>query len=267
MPTLPFRATLLASLLAGLCPAASLAHTTTRLLRTETAYTDDFVQIALLGQTGVGGIADRVQITTNLPLDLLMALNFDAKVAVLRESDGYPVSAAVGAGWMHHFNSDVFTEELEKNLDDSTVDADATIYKLFFVASKELDPRLRVHGGFQMLRGRFETRIVGGPDSEDFADGELTTTFLADNTTLAAGVDLRLSGALIFVAEAARDLTNGRARGGLGLETGIGPFRFGLGATWPGIDLGEEDLLVLDDEDLELPSIPFIPHMTLYFRF
>ncbi len=267
MPIPPLRSALTAIALAGLLPSVSIAHTTTRLLRTETAYTDDCVQIALLGQTGVGGIADRVQITTSLPLDLLMALNLDAKVAVLRESDGYPLSVAVGAGWLHHFNSDVFTEALEEDLDDSTVEADATIYKLFFVASKKLDPRLRVHGGFQMLRGRFEARIVGGSDSDGFAGGELTTAFLADNTALMAGVDLRLSSALILVAEAGRDLTRGRARSGLGLETGIGPFRLGLGATFPGIDLSEEDLLVLDEEDVDPPSIPFIPHMTLYFRF
>jgi len=95
----------------------------------------------------------------------------------------------------------------------------------------------------------------------------MTATLLTDNTSLMAGLDLRISDALIVVAEGGRDLSNGATRAGLGMETGLGPLRLGLGATWPGIDLSSDELLFLDEEQESPPSLPFFPHLTLYFRF
>lgn len=258
-------------LLTAVAALPARAYTTTRLLQMETAYTDDFVQIGLWGQSGVGGIADRVQITTFLPLDLVASINADFKVLTIREVDGMPVTVALGGGWLHQLGMDRLKEELEKDEPGAIVDIDATIFKAFAVVSREVNPKLRVHGTMQMMRGGLKARVEGTEESEDFQGGLVTMALEPDNNSLMLGADLHLADSLILMGEAGSDLTNGVGRYGLGLATGIGPFRLGLGATWPGIGLTNEDALIFGDDDEasneEIANLPCIPRLTLAFRF
>ncbi|MBN2069988.1 MAG: hypothetical protein JW814_00920 [Candidatus Krumholzibacteriota bacterium] len=262
------KAALIAALLLSLFTAGSVAdqppHSIfpVKLMNLETGYllgNGQNTKIGL-GDSGIG-LFGRVQITTNTLMDMLTLVNGQVKVGILPDEGPFP-ALSTGMGYYNLVSSDylvdivmeqAFTEEK------MSISSGLDILSWFISASKKINDRLRFHAGFQYrrLEGHLKTDepVDMGSDGDSMGI-EVAFRETASHRSILFGADVDLFDHLKFMLELGSDLSYGRARGGAGVQVGVGgSFAFQAGVLWPGISL---------DEDID---IPVLPHISLFWRF
>ena len=233
-----------------------------KLLNLETGYIlgrGGNVQIGL-GQSGFGE-ADRMQLTTDVLLDLLTFLNFQVKLGLLEDKGPMPALAAGFAYYNLVSSQYIVDTAIKEGFADTDMDMSSglEIYYFFASMSKRLNERARVHAGYQY---RYLTGYVSSDKPIELASDEDTVSvFLSvdQNTvhrSLLGAFDVDLVDRLKVILELGYDFSYEHARGGVGVRLALlNSFTLQVGALWPGIKIGE---------DFELPVLP---NVSMLWRF
>jgi len=205
-----------------------------------------------LGQSGVG-IAGRMQLTSDILMDLLTFLNFQLKLGLLKDDETFP---AVSAGFAY-YNLVSAPYIVDTAVREGFADADLElssgleVYYFFVSMSKSFSSNFRVHAGYQYryLSGYVDSdRPIELSSDEDTLSVSLSVEQSATHHCFVTGVDFDVLERLKIITELGYDFSYQRARGGLAMRLGIlHSFSFQAGFLWPGIKIGE---------DFELPVLP-----------
>jgi len=213
-----------------------------------------------IGQSGMG-VAGRMQLTSDVLLDLLTFLNFQVKVGFLKDDGPLP---ALSTGFSY-YNLVSASYIVDTAVREGFADADLElssgleIYYFFVSFSKAINPNFRVHAGYQYryLSGYVDSdKPVELASEEDTLSVSLSVEQNAVHNCFVSGMDFDVLDRLKIITEFGYDFSYERARGGLAMRLGImDSFSFQVGFLWPGIEIGD---------DFELPVLP---SFSFFWRF
>ena len=156
------------------------------------------------------GVAENVQIGTNLLLWIIQVYNVDAKVSLLKDDD-----RAVAVGLSAY--------RLSLDFDGESDEADFTALAPYIAGSKRIARDTMVHGG-----GQFAYFSAEG--DEDIEDADASA--IATGSNLFAGIEHSYSDRTKFLADVGYDTTFDGARIGGAVLFGWTTFRLKLGVSY-----------------------------------